>query len=111
MLFTGFVALKYPTRTTKLDIMGLWRTGAAKQRFSEVIRQSEREPQQIFRRDRLVAAVISAEEFEQYQRWRESRQRRTLREAVDEVREICARYDYELDPGERIDRDAWPDDQ
>ena len=95
---------------SKIDKMKQWRTGEAKQQFSEVLRQSESEPQRIFRRDRLVAAVISASAFEEFERWRESRQRRTLGEAFDEVRELCVRYDYELDTGERRDRDAWGDE-
>ena len=47
--------------------MARWLTGDAKQQFSEVLRRSEDEPQEIYRRDRLVAAVISAEDFEQFQ--------------------------------------------
>ena len=90
--------------------MGQWLTGEAKQQFSEVLRKSEHEPQQIFRRNRLVAAVISAETFEEFERWRELRRRRTLGEAFDEVRELCTRYDYELNTGERIDREAWEDE-
>ena len=93
-----------------MDKMSGWLTGEAKQRFSEVLRQSESEPQLIFRRDRLVAAVISAEAFEEFKRWRESTERRSLAAAFDEVRELCARYDYELDTGERRDRDPWLDE-
>ena len=89
--------------------MSHWLTGEAKQQLSEVLRRSEAEPQLIYRRDRLIAAVISAREFEEFERWREARQRRTLAEAFDEVRELCARYDYELDTGERRDREAWED--
>lgn len=95
---------------SNIDMMSRWLTGEAKQQFSEVLRQSEDEPQKIFRRNRLVAAVISARTFEEFERWRESRERRTLGEAFDEVRELCARYDYELDTGERIDRKAWGDE-
>ena len=90
--------------------MGRWLTGEAKQQFSEVLRQSENEPQRIFRRNRLVAAVISAKVFEEFERWRHSMQRRTLGDAFDEVRELCARYDYDLDTGQRRDRDAWSDE-
>jgi len=93
-----------------MDKMNRWKTGEAKQQFSKVLRQSESAPQRIFRRDQLVAAVISAPAFEEFERWQESRQRRTLGEAFDEVREMCARYDYELDTGERRDRDAWGDE-
>ena len=35
-----------------------WTVSQAKQRFSEVVRLSEREPQLIDRRDTLVAALI-----------------------------------------------------
>lgn len=84
-----------------------WLTGEAKQRLSEVLRRSRREPQQIYSRDRLVAAVISADDYEEFTSWREARGRRSLADAFDEVREICARYDYQLDTGERRDRDGW----
>ncbi len=90
--------------------MGRWLTGDAKQQFSEVLRRSETEPQEIYRRDRLVAAVLSAEDFEQFRRWQSGRQGRTLGDAGDEIRELCARYDYELDVGERRDRDTWADE-
>ena len=90
--------------------MKRWLTGEAKQQFSEVLRQSEKEPQQIFNRDRLVAAVISAPTYEEFERWRESKRRRTVGEAFDEVRELCTRYGYELNTGERIDRDSWDDE-
>ena len=95
---------------SKMDMMSRWMTGEAKQRFSEVLRRSRTEPQQIFRRDRLVAAVISAETYEEFERWREARRWRTLGDVFDEVRELCARYDYELDTGERRDRSTWIDE-
>jgi PHD/YefM family antitoxin component YafN of YafNO toxin-antitoxin module len=91
-------------------MMSNWLTGEAKQQFSEVLRRSETEPQKIFRRNHLVAAVISAQVFEEFEQWRDSRRRRTLGDAFGEVRELCARYDYELDTGDRRDRDAWEDD-
>jgi PHD/YefM family antitoxin component YafN of YafNO toxin-antitoxin module len=90
--------------------MNRWMTGEAKQRFSEVVRECAREPQRIFRRDRLVAAVISAETFEQFERWREAGEGRTLGAAFDEVRELAARYDYELEIEDRRDRETWVDE-
>jgi predicted nucleic acid-binding protein len=39
-----------------------WNVSEAKQQFSEVLRCSESEPQLIYRRDRLIAAVISVDE-------------------------------------------------
>ncbi len=61
----------------------------------------------ILRRDRPVAAVISAADFEEFAAWREQRRRRSLGQTFDEVRELAARYDYELETGKRRDRDGW----
>jgi prevent-host-death family protein len=90
-----------------LDDMAKWLTGEAKQQFSELLRRSADEPQLIYRRDRFVAAVVSAADFAELERAREARAGETLGHRFEEVREICARYDYELDTGERRDREAW----
>ena len=87
-----------------------WLTAEAKQQFSELLRRSAEEPQLIYRRDRLVAAVISAGDFAELERAREARKHETLGQRFDEIREICARYDYELDTGERSDREGWNDE-
>lgn len=84
-----------------------WRVGQAKQRLSELLRESASEPQLVYSRDRLVAAVISAELFEEFESWREARRRRSLDQSFDEVREICREEGYALDTGEREDRDSW----
>ena len=90
--------------------MSKWGTGEAKQRFSEVLRRSAEEPQLIYSRDRLVAVVVSAADYAELERARESRQRQTLAERFAEVRDICARYDYELDTGVRADRPGWEEE-
>ena len=87
--------------------MDKWMTAEAKQQFSELLRRSADEPQLIYRRDRLIAAVISPEDFAELERARKARDRETLGRRFDEIREICARYDYELETGERSDREAW----
>ncbi len=84
-----------------------WRVGEAKQRLSEVLRRSAEEPQRIFSRDRFVAAVISADLFEEFERWLADRQRRTLGQRFDEVRELCEADGYALEVGERRDRESW----
>ncbi len=89
--------------------MDKWRVGEAKQRFSEVLRHSETRPQQIYRRDRLVAAIISAVTYEEFESWRRERSRRTLGEAFDEVRELAATYGYDVEVPERRDRETWAD--
>ena len=87
-----------------------WRIAEAKQRFSEVVRCSASEPQKIYNRDRLVAAVVSPELFAEIERLRHERSARTLGEAFSEVREICVEEGYELDVGERRDRESWLQD-
>ena len=87
-----------------------WKVGDAKQRLSELIRQSEAEPQLVYSRDRFVAAVISAELYEQFEQWCREREERTLGQRFQEIREVCREDDYTLETGERRDRDSWVSD-
>lgn len=48
-----------------------WNIAQAKQQFSELVRLSAEEPQAIYNRERAVATLVNASEFEQFQRWRE----------------------------------------
>lgn len=82
-----------------------WKIGEAKQRFSEVVRAAEGEPQRIYHRDRLVAGVVDAETLEDYLAWRERRGRRTLAEAFSELRELLREEPDGLTLPERVDRD------
>lgn len=91
--------------------MDTWRIGEAKQRFSEVVRRSGTEPQEIYNRDRLVAVVVSPDLLQEIQRLQRKRSVRTLAETFSEVRELCTEEGYELETGERRDRENWrPDD-
>ena len=84
-----------------------WRIGEAKQRFSEVVRRASTEPQRIYNRDRLVAAMVSADLLDEIERLRRERSTWTLDTAFSEIREICKEEGYELDVGERRDRESW----
>lgn len=84
-----------------------WHIGEAKQRFSEVVRKSAKEPQKIYNRDRLVAAVVSAELLEEIERLQRDRAARSLGEELSEIREIFHEEGYELEVGERRDRESW----
>lgn len=81
-----------------------WKVGQAKQQLSEVLRQTGAEPQRIYSRNRFVAAVVSAELFEEFERWREARERGTLGGRFGEVQEICAAEEYSLETAGRRDR-------
>ncbi len=92
-------------------MMDGWRVNEAKQRFSEIIRRSEAEPQKIYNRERLVAAVVSPTALEMLDHLREQRSRCTLAEIFSEIREICEEDGYELEIAERSNRAGWPADE
>jgi transposase-like protein len=81
-----------------------WNIAQAKQRFSEVVKQAAVEPQLIYNRDRLVVAVINAEDFAIFKRWRNQTERRTLAEEFAELRKIVEEEHYELIVPPRLDR-------
>lgn len=81
-----------------------WNVANAKQRFSEVVRSVKDEPQLIFNRDRLVAAVVDAESWQAFQVWQERQRQVSLAEAFDELRRMAAQENYELEVAERLDR-------
>ncbi len=80
-----------------------WKIAEAKQRLSRVIQAAAKDPQLIFNRDRLVAAVIDPAQFEAFKSWQ---QRRSASLAGDfqELRSICAEESYVLEAPSRADR-------
>lgn len=80
-----------------------WNVAEAKQKFSEVIRAAARGPQLIYSRDRLVAAIVSRDAFEEFQDWKDS-QRGSLAEAFTELRQICTEEGYSFETPPRRDR-------
>lgn len=81
-----------------------WKVGEAKQRFSEVLRKAEDEPQLIHNRERLVAAVIGPTDTKEFLAWREGR-RASVADALAQARQICAEEDYALEVAPRVDRE------
>lgn len=65
-----------------------WKITDAKRRFSKLIREAEREPQGIYYRDRLVAAVIDADLLEELLAWKRRRERPTVAEAFERLRHV-----------------------
>ncbi len=87
--------------------MDTWGIGEAKQRFSEVVRRSGTEPQKIYNRDRLVAAVVSPDLLDSVQNLRKEQSTRSLAEDFSEIREICTEENYNLEIGKRQNRRNW----
>lgn len=81
-----------------------WSIAEAKQKFSDVVRRAGQEPQLIFNRDRMVAAVVDPQTFEAFRAWRERDQSRTLADAFAELRQIAKEKAYALELPARSDR-------
>ncbi len=81
-----------------------WHVAEAKQKFSEVLRATATEPQLIFKRDRLVAAMIDARTYEAFQAWYEQQHRATMAKAFVELRQLCTEEGYTLSAPTRQDR-------
>ncbi len=77
----------------------------ARQGRSELLRATAEEPQRIFNRQRFVAAVVDGETFEEFRRWQQQSERRSLGDELAELRAICAEEGgWELEPPVRRDR-------
>ena len=67
-----------------------WNIASAKQQFSEVVRLTAEEPQAIYNRDKPVAVLISAQDFEDFRQWQTQHAKPTLAQQFDEVRALLA---------------------
>ena len=82
-----------------------WTVARARRRFAELVRSAAREPQAIYNRDRLVAAVVDPETFAQLESQREE-PKRSVGDAFAELRDICDREEYTLEVPARRDRES-----
>ena len=79
-----------------------WNVAQAKQRLPAVLRATASGPQKIRSRDRLVAVVIDADDFQKFEELRAARP--TLAQAFQELRRICVEENYIFSAGHRRDR-------
>ena len=87
-----------------------WKIAEAKQKFSELVKAAESEPQWIYNRDKLVAAMVPGETLKEFLSWRHLKEGRTLGEAFEELRRICEEEDYTLEIPPRQERpNPFPD--
>jgi hypothetical protein len=76
-----------------------WTIARARQQLPALIGAAAREPQRVYKRDRLVAAVVSPEVAEGL-----SAARPPLAESLGELQRLCAQEKYELPEVTRRDR-------
>ena len=67
-----------------------WSIANAKQQFSEVVRLTAQKPQAIYNRDKPVAVLISADDFEQFKAWQAQQRKPSLEELFAEIRAVLA---------------------
>ncbi len=81
-----------------------WNIATARRRFSDVVRSAAREPQALYNRGQIVAAVVDADELRAFQEWKASQSQRSLGDAFKDLRAICLAEHYELAVAQRADR-------
>ena len=84
----------------------IWKIAQAKKRFSEMIHKAKKEPQMIYNRNNIVAAVVSAEEYEEFKKYKNKIESDSLESAFSELREICTEENYEIILPERKNRNV-----
>ncbi len=73
-----------------------WSIATARARFSALVEAAGKEPQIVSNRGHRVAVVVAADEYAEFEKWRQERPTRTLGEALDDVRRACKEDHYEL---------------
>jgi len=81
-----------------------WKVAEAKQKFSELVKAAEDEPQWIYNRNKLVAALVPAETLKEFLGWHRQRQERTLAQAFEELHRVCGEEGYTLEIPPREER-------
>lgn len=81
-----------------------WKIEEAQQKFSELISSAVEEPQLIYNQDKLVAAVVEAELFQDFLAWQRQQRKPSLTDAFARLRQICAEENYTLEVPVREDR-------
>jgi hypothetical protein len=79
-------------------MMAKWTIASARQHLPKLIASAAREPQRVYRRNKLVAAVVSPEAAETLER------RSTVAKLFDDLQRICAEENYELPVAPRTNR-------
>jgi hypothetical protein len=77
-----------------------WTIATARQHLPELVGMAAREPQRVYRRDKLVVAVVSPELADAV----DNLSRPSLATKLAELQRLCAEENYELTASPRRDR-------
>lgn len=81
-----------------------WKIEEAQQKLSELINAAVTEPQLIYNQDKLIAAIIEAELFQDFLAWQQQQRKPSLANAFSQLRKLCAEENYTLEIPPREDR-------
>jgi PHD/YefM family antitoxin component YafN of YafNO toxin-antitoxin module len=81
-----------------------WTIGEARKRFAELVQAASQEPQPIYRRDKLAAVLVDAEQYGEFEQWQKTHQGKSIAEAFVEYRTIAKADDYQLEIPKRRNR-------
>ena len=86
-----------------------WKIAEAKTKFSDLLRKAEKEPQFIYNRDKMVAVVMSSEEYDEFEKIKETESGRSLASALNEFSSLCAEESYTFEvPARKNRRTGFP---
>ena len=89
-----------------MEIAMNWKIAQAKKKFSELIHNTQKEPQFIYNRDSVVAAIISPEEYTEFQSFKKEKERQTLADFFQEIQSICREENYIIEVPKRRNREV-----
>lgn len=81
-----------------------WKIEEAQQKFPELMSAAVAEPQLIYNQDKLVAAIVEAELFQDFLVWQQQQRQPSLAASFTQLRQICAEESYTLEIPPREDR-------
>ncbi|MEA5507430.1 prevent-host-death protein [Halotia wernerae UHCC 0503] len=74
-----------------------WKLEEAQQKLPEVIDAIASEPQLIFKQDKLVAAIVEPQLFQDFLAWHQQQKVSSLADAFAELRQLCTEENYILE--------------
>lgn len=81
-----------------------WKIAEAKKHFSQVLQEVKESPQIIYNRNTPVAVVITLNEFEEYEKYKQEHQQENIADFFKHLRSVCKEEQYKLVVPERTDR-------
>ena len=81
-----------------------WSISDARRHFSDLLHAAASEPQEVYNRNRKVAAVIGGGQLDAFSEWRERQAGRSLADAFAELRPLLGDEEGVCEPAKRADR-------